>query len=166
MVLFHCFIHFHKAPDSGSLGSALASASGRSGSRGDRLCHHYVLGLLLQKVDAACVPLAHGYTRGVGLHHTEPCMLHVLMPCQHGTCTHAHAIKLQIYKCTSRACRTRHAHAMHTPRHAHAMHTPRTHRAHATCTCTRHAHAIHTPCTHLDHVEPARGVLPREAGPS
>ena len=54
-------------------------------------------------------------------------------------------------------CCTCHAHAMHMLHAAHAMHamhamqmpcTP------CTCTCT---------CTHLDDVEPACGVLPREA---
>ena len=90
-----------------------------AGSRGGRLCHHYVLDLPLQKVDAARVPLAHAHARGVGLRqksHAHASMLHVLhMPCTR----HAHATC-----CTRHACHACHANAMHTMHMHMHMHTP------------------------------------------
>ena len=145
---FHSFIHSHvikpRTPGRCS-GSALASAALAAA-----LAHGAVgvattmcLACFCRKSTQPASHLPMVTPEVLACTTQSPCMLHVLMPCQHGTCTHAHVIKLHIYKCTSCACRTRRAHTMHTPctRRAHATCTC----THATCTCTRHVHAMHAP---------------------
>ena len=170
---FHSFIHSHvikpRTPGRCS-GSALASAALAALAHGAvGVATTMCLACFCRKSTQPASHLPMVTPEVLACTTQSPCMLHVLMPCQHGTCTHAHASKLHIYKCTSCACRTRRARAMHTPctRHVHMhtchvhMHTPRARHARATCTpCTRYAHTL-TTSSHPAASCPARPGLGR-----